>query len=96
MKVAAQRRSLVIIWITIFIDLMGLTIIIPFVNDFVDELGGDEQTVGLLLGSYAAMQLFFAPVWGRISDRSGRRFPSGARCRSSTSDAFSSPWAAAW
>ena len=96
MKVAAQRRSLIIIWITILIDLMGLTIIIPFVNDFVDELGGDELTVGLLLGSYAAMQLFFAPVWGRISDRSGRRFPSSARCRSSTSDAFSSPWAVAW
>ena len=38
-----------------------------------DELGGDEQAVGLLLGSYAAMQLIFAPVWGRISDRIGRR-----------------------
>ncbi|UCH62559.1 MAG: MFS transporter [Fidelibacterota bacterium] len=73
MKAATQRRSLVIIWITIFIDLMGLTIIIPFINDFVAELGGDEQTVGLLLGSYAAMQLIFAPVWGRISDRIGRR-----------------------
>ncbi|UCH10200.1 MAG: MFS transporter [Fidelibacterota bacterium] len=70
---AAQRRSLIIIWITIFIDLMGVTLIIPFVNDFVAELGGDEQSVGLLLGSYAFMQLLFAPVWGRISDRIGRR-----------------------
>lgn len=73
MDPSAQRRSLVIIWVTIFIDLMGLTLIIPFINDFVDELGGDEQAVGLLLGSYAAMQLIFAPVWGRISDRIGRR-----------------------
>ena len=62
-----------IIWITIFIDLMGITLIIPYINDFVADLGGDEQAVGFLLASYAAMQLLFAPVWGRISDRIGRR-----------------------
>lgn len=73
MRSATQRRSLVIIWITIFIDLMGFTLIIPFINDYVAELGGDEQSAGLLLGAYAAMQLLFAPVWGRISDRIGRR-----------------------
>ena len=70
---AAQKRALVIIWITIFLDLMGITLIIPFINDMVADLGGDEQSVGLLLGSYALMQLLFAPVWGRISDRIGRR-----------------------
>lgn len=37
---AAQKRSLVIVWITIFIDLMGVTLIIPFINDFVADLGG--------------------------------------------------------
>ncbi len=73
MDQAAQKRALVIIWITIFIDLMGITLIIPFINDLVADLGGDEQSVGLLLGSYALMQLLFAPVWGRISDRIGRR-----------------------
>ena len=73
MDLAAQKRSLTIIWITIFIDLMGVTLIIPYINDFVEELGGDEQMVGLLLASYATMQLIFAPVWGRISDRIGRR-----------------------
>ncbi len=69
----AQSRSLVIIWITIFIDLMGITLIIPYINDFVDQLGGDEQVVGVLLASYAGMQLLFAPIWGRISDKVGRR-----------------------
>lgn len=73
LSLAAQKRSLVIVWVTIFIDLMGVTLIIPFINDFVADLGGDEQSVGLLLGSYAFMQLLFAPVWGRISDRIGRR-----------------------
>lgn len=73
MDAAAQKRALVIIWITIFIDLMGITLIIPFINDLVADMGGDEQSVGLLLGSYALMQLLFAPVWGRVSDRIGRR-----------------------
>ncbi|MCK4577407.1 MAG: MFS transporter [Candidatus Marinimicrobia bacterium] len=73
MDSARHKRSLVIIWITIFIDLMGITLIIPFINDLVADLGGDEQIVGLLLASYAAMQLIFAPLWGRISDRIGRR-----------------------
>ncbi len=73
MDQAAQKRSLVIIWITIFIDLMGITLIIPYINDFVADLGGDERQVGFLLASYALMQLLFAPVWGRISDRIGRR-----------------------
>ncbi len=72
-ELARQKRSLVIIWVTIFIDLMGITLIIPYINDFVADLGGDEQVVGFLLASYAAMQLLFAPVWGRISDRIGRR-----------------------
>ncbi|MEE9465814.1 MAG: MFS transporter, partial [Candidatus Neomarinimicrobiota bacterium] len=72
-ELALQKRSLVIIWVTIFIDLMGITLIIPYINDFVADLGGDEQVVGFLLASYAAMQLLFAPLWGRISDRIGRR-----------------------
>ena len=69
----AETRSMWIIWITIFIDLMGVTLIIPYINDFVADLGGDERQVGFLLASYAVMQLLFAPVWGRISDRVGRR-----------------------
>jgi multidrug resistance protein len=73
MNKADQNRSLIIIWTTIFIDLMGLTLIIPYINDFVADLGGDEQVVGFLLASYAVMQFLFAPMWGRISDRIGRR-----------------------
>ena len=53
MDKATQNRSLTIIWITIFIDLMGITLIIPYINDFVAELGGDEQLAGFLLASSA-------------------------------------------
>ncbi len=73
MDKAAQNRSLTIIWITIFIDLMGLTLIIPYINDFVADLGGDAPAEGILLASYSVMQFLFAPMWGRISDRIGRR-----------------------
>ena len=38
-----ETRSMWIIWITIFIDLMGVTLIIPYINDFVADLGGDER-----------------------------------------------------
>ncbi len=52
---------------------MGVTLIIPFINEFVEQLGGDERHAGFLLASYALMQFIFAPVLGKISDKYGRR-----------------------
>ena len=52
---------------------MGVTLIIPFINEFVEQLGGDERHAGFLLASYALMQFIFAPILGKISDKYGRR-----------------------
>tara|TARA_B100000941_G_scaffold276222_1_gene238694 strand:- start:182 stop:1312 length:1131 start_codon:yes stop_codon:yes gene_type:complete len=52
---------------------MGITLIIPFINELVEQLGGDERHAGLLLASYALMQFIFAPILGKISDKYGRR-----------------------
>tara|TARA_S200000501_G_scaffold378860_1_gene444273 strand:+ start:6376 stop:7530 length:1155 start_codon:yes stop_codon:yes gene_type:complete len=52
---------------------MGVTLIIPFINEFVEQLGGDERHAGFLLASYALMQFVFAPVLGKVSDKYGRR-----------------------
>ena len=68
-----EKYQIVIIWVTIFLDLMGVTLIIPFINEFVEQLGGDERHAGFLLASYALMQFIFAPVLGKISDKYGRR-----------------------
>ena len=68
---ALSPKSIVLM--TVFIDLMGFSIIIPLVNYLVDDLNGDILHVGLLISSYAFAQFLFLPIWGRLSDRCGRR-----------------------
>ena len=62
-----------IVLMTVFIDLMGFSIIIPLVNYLVEDLDGDILHVGLLISSYSIAQFIFLPIWGRLSDRVGRR-----------------------
>jgi DHA1 family tetracycline resistance protein-like MFS transporter len=64
---------LAIIFVTVFIDLLGFGIIIPLLPFYAEAYGADALTVGLLSTSYSLMQFVFAPVWGRWSDRIGRR-----------------------
>lgn len=65
--------SLVIVFLTVFIDLLGFGIIIPLLPFYAVTFGGDAFTVGLLATSFSLMQFIFAPIWGRLSDRVGRR-----------------------
>ena len=65
---------LMLIFFTVFLDLVGFGIILPIQPIFARDLTGDnELTVGLLLASYSAMQFLFVPVLGRLSDRVGRK-----------------------
>jgi DHA1 family tetracycline resistance protein-like MFS transporter len=64
---------LVIIFITVFIDLVGFGIIIPMLPFYAEAYGASAFQVGLLATSFSLMQFLFAPVWGRLSDRIGRR-----------------------
>ncbi len=66
------------ILITLFIDVLGIGIVIPVLPALIQEfVGGDTDTaswyVGVIGASYALMQFFFAPVMGALSDRFGRR-----------------------
>lgn len=70
---AKPRSPLVIIFITIFIDLVGFGIVIPVLPLYAERYGASEATVGILLAVYSAMQFVFAPILGKISDRVGRR-----------------------
>src|ERR1051325_10205126 len=47
--------------------------VIPFLSFYAREYGASGTTVGAVVGIYSIMQFFFAPVWGRMSDRIGRR-----------------------
>ncbi len=62
-----------ILFVTVFIDLVGFGIIIPFLAYYVESFGARAATVGLLMSTYSVAQFVFAPMWGRISDRVGRR-----------------------
>jgi DHA1 family tetracycline resistance protein-like MFS transporter len=73
-----SQASLVFIFITILIDVIGVGVIIPVLPSLLTELSGEglseaSRIGGWLLGAYALMQFFFAPVLGALSDRYGRR-----------------------
>lgn len=70
-----KRSPLLVIFITIFIDLIGFGIVIPVLPFYVesDQFNATPRAVGLLFASYSVMQLIFSPILGRLSDRYGRR-----------------------
>ncbi|MGF1579222.1 MAG: MFS transporter [Gemmataceae bacterium] len=94
---ASNRSAMIIVFLVVFIDLLGFGIVIPllpvFANGFIKVLfpieatGVDSLTaseigtnkiiggvlIGLLMSGFSAMQFFFSPMWGRLSDRIGRK-----------------------
>lgn len=71
----ARKAPLLVIFLTVFVDLLGFGMVLPLLPIYATQFTVDESgwTIGLLMSSFSAMQFFFAPVWGRISDRVGRR-----------------------
>ncbi|MBX9695631.1 MAG: MFS transporter, partial [Cyanobacteria bacterium] len=67
------KTALFLIFLTVFIDLVGFGLIIPAMPTYAQGLKASEFTVGLLIASYSFMQFFFTPFWGRLSDRVGRK-----------------------
>jgi multidrug resistance protein len=68
-----RKTSLLVLFLTVFIDLIGFGMVIPFLSFYAREYGASGTLVGAVVGIYSIMQFFFAPVWGRLSDRIGRR-----------------------
>ncbi len=64
---------LIIIFVTVFIDLLGFGIIIPLMPFYATHFGASAFEVGMLATSFSLMQFLFAPLWGRWSDVIGRR-----------------------
>ncbi len=67
------RRIEALVFVTVFLDLVGFGIVIPLLPFYVQSMGGSELTVGVLLGSFSFTQLLATPLLGRFSDRYGRR-----------------------
>lgn len=80
---APRKSSLLVIFLAVFIDLLGFGMVLPllplYANEFAIVLGIDADSprmgwlLGALMASFSAMQFLFAPLWGRLSDRIGRR-----------------------
>jgi MFS transporter, DHA1 family, tetracycline resistance protein len=70
-----NRSPLLVIFITVFIDLVGFGIVIPVLPFYVEgtKFHASPSAVGLLFASYSVMQLVFTPILGRLSDKYGRR-----------------------
>jgi MFS transporter, DHA1 family, tetracycline resistance protein len=68
-----NRKLLFSIFLVVFIDLLGFSLILPLLPFYAKEYNASDSQVGLLVASYAAAQLFGAPVLGRLSDQYGRR-----------------------
>ena len=70
-----KRSPLLVIFITVFIDLVGFGIVIPVLPYYAEgtKFGATPSQIGLLFASYSVMQLVFSPVLGRLSDKYGRR-----------------------
>ncbi|HPK70735.1 MAG TPA: MFS transporter [Vicinamibacterales bacterium] len=68
-----KLQPVAIVFATVFIDLLGFGIIIPLLPFYAETFGATAFTVGMLATSFSLMQFLFAPFWGRLSDRVGRR-----------------------
>ena len=68
-------KPLIIIFITVFIDLIGFGMVIPILPFFAETapFNATPFEIGLLLASYSVMQFIFSPILGRLSDKFGRR-----------------------
>src|SRR5215471_18068429 len=68
-----RKPSVLVIFLTVFIDLIGFGIVVPLVPLYSRHFGAHGAVIGIIIASFSAMQFIFSPIWGRLSDRHGRR-----------------------
>jgi len=69
-----QKSALPLIFLTVFIDLLGFGILIPILPAFAEKvLHVDETAIGIVIAAYSFVQFLFNPILGRLSDKHGRK-----------------------
>ncbi len=68
-----SRPSLLPVYVTVFLDLLGFGIIIPLLPFYAEHFGATGLWIGAIVAAYSAAQFVGAPILGRVSDRVGRR-----------------------
>ncbi|MEI8291194.1 MAG: MFS transporter [Verrucomicrobiota bacterium] len=68
-----RKPSMLVVFLTVFIDLIGFGIVVPLVPMYSRHYGASGWLIGTIIASFSAMQFIFSPIWGKLSDRHGRR-----------------------
>jgi DHA1 family tetracycline resistance protein-like MFS transporter len=68
-----KKPTLLVIFLTVFVDLIGFGLVLPLLPNYSKNFGASGFEVGLIMAAYSLMQFIFAPMWGSLSDRIGRR-----------------------
>src|ERR1051325_5988147 len=68
-----RKPSVLIVFLTVFLDLVGFGIVVPLVPVYSRHFEAHGWQIGVIIASFSAMQFIFSPIWGRLSDRHGRR-----------------------
>ena len=68
-----RRTGLGVLFGTVMVDMMGFGIVLPLLPFYAEEMGASPRWVTLIIASFSITQLLSAPIWGRFSDRVGRR-----------------------
>ncbi|WP_062352374.1 MFS transporter [Bacillus kwashiorkori] len=68
-----QKKALPVLFLVMFLVMVGFGIIIPVIPFYAEKLGADATELGLLMAVYSLMQFIFSPLWGKVSDKIGRK-----------------------
>jgi len=66
-------KQLPLLFVILFLVMLGFGVIIPVMPFYAEQLGASEDLFGWLMASYSIMQFIFSPIWGKLSDRFGRK-----------------------
>ena len=72
-KPMKNQRNLIVLAVTMIVIMLGFGMVMPIMPFYIDRLGAIGRDLGWLVAVYSMMQLIFAPVWGSVSDRVGRK-----------------------
>jgi MFS family permease len=68
-----KTSRLAVLFASVLVDMMGFGIVLPLLPFYAESMGATPFQVTIIIASFSAMQLAAAPIWGRVSDRQGRR-----------------------
>ncbi|MGQ0712483.1 MAG: MFS transporter [Gemmatimonadaceae bacterium] len=68
-----RRYPVAVVLLTVFVDLLGFGIVLPILPFYAQRYGATPVQIGAIIAAFSLMQFLFTPLWGRVSDRVGRR-----------------------